>query len=339
MVTRNLHDAKRLKKDEWYTLYEDIESEVGNYDLRGKTILCPCDDYEKSNFARYFQDNFERLGLKKLICTCKGSDQISMFGDNREGKILVLGKERKTGSIDGDFRSEALAKLKSEADVIVTNPPFSLFREFIGWAKEKPFLVIGSQNAITYKEVFPLIREGLVRTGHNTGMEFIVPAEYRDRLPHRIVNGKTLVRLGSSCWFTNLESEKKSEPLHLMTMEENLRSNQKLINKCKREGWVRDGKPYYPRYDNYEAIEVPFAEAIPLDFEGVMGVPVTAIDKLEGFKIVGLAAGNSKASRLYYEAVYTPHPNDRGGCGVINGGRVYARILISPGEGLSKAQW
>ena len=324
MANSNLTSAKRAKNDEFYTQYHDIEKEINAYldfnpnVFRGKTILMPCDDPEWSNFTKFFAQNFELFGLKKLISTSfapesktyKNGYQPTLFETNNpqfdkektitNGKIFTLTKDTSgDGKInvddlewsyltgDGDFNSDEIKKLRDEADIIITNPPFSLFRDFLSWLIEanKEFVIIGSMNAITYKEVFPLIKENkmwLGATGNTNDMVFQVPegteiAE-KDRLKAERLGYKgNYTRLGNSCWFTKLDHGKRHQPLALMTMDDNLKYNKKMA-----------GKTQYDKYDNYDAIEVPFTNAIPSDYEGVMGVPISFLDKYcpEQFQIV-----------------------------------------------------
>ncbi len=325
MANKNLSEAKRAKQDEFYTQMPDIQAEINAYldydadTFRGKTVLLPCDDPEWSNFTLFFAQNFERLGLKKLISTSYAPEsKTAKYGvlfeyaaqqngetpKNEHGKIFVLDHDvNKNGRIDfddleweylkgdGDFRSEEVCKLRDEADVIVTNPPFSMFREFLAWIMEggKKLLIIGNMNAITYKEVFPLIKENkmwLGGTGFVTDMVFRVP-KGTDIAPADRAKAAKLgyigdyTRLGNSCWFTNLDHGRRHQPLQLMTMAQNIKHS-----KHKEVRGVG-----YRKYDNYEAIEVPFTDAIPGDYEGVMGVPISFLDKYcpEQFEIVGVA--------------------------------------------------
>jgi hypothetical protein len=325
MANKNLSEAKRAKQDEFYTQMPDIQAEINAYldydadTFRGKTVLLPCDDPEWSNFTLFFAQNFERLGLKKLISTSYAPEsKTAKYGvlfeyaalqngetaKNERGKIFVLDHDvNKNGRIDfddleweylkgdGDFRSEEVCKLRDEADVIVTNPPFSMFREFLAWIMEggKKLLIIGNMNAITYKEVFPLIKENkmwLGGTGFVTDMVFRVP-KGTDIAPADRAKAAKLgyigdyTRLGNSCWFTNLDHGRRHQPLQLMTMAQNIKHS-----KHKEVRGVG-----YRKYDNYEAIEVPFTDAIPGDYEGVMGVPISFLDKYcpEQFEIVGVA--------------------------------------------------
>lgn len=326
MANSNLSNAKNAKNDEFYTQYQDIEKEVNAYleynpyVFKNKTVLLPCDDPEWSNFTRYFAQNFERLGLKKLISTSYAIESKKFKTDwvptlfetenpiyNVErsrvcGKIFILDHDANTnGRIDiddlqwqylegdGDFRSAEVTALRNEADVIVTNPPFSLFREFLAWIveAEKLFLVIGNMNAITYKETFPLIKDNKIwlgATNFNTGMYFKVPADFVYASTYKFEreqNGEKVNRVPGVCWFTNIDHGRRHQPLPLMTMADNLKfSKHKEIR----------GKEAYEKYDNYDAFEVPYTDAIPNDYDGVMGVPISFLDKYcpEQFEIVGM---------------------------------------------------
>ena len=305
----NLGAAKNAKNDEFYTQYSDIEAEMNAYVefdpdvFRGKTILLPCDDPEWSNFTKYFASNFERFGLKKLISTsyAKGAanKQLSFFEmssplydeelHDAHGKLFTLTRDLDgSGSIDtddieftgylegdGDFRSAEVCKLRDEADIIITNPPFSLFREFLAWIIDgkKQFIILGNMNAITYKEVFPYLKENEVWLGYkslNLDMYFDVTDEYKKWLllnkkagsAYKIINGVVMGRLASACWFTNIDHGKRHEKLQLDTMAHNLKYNKKLKKKLETEY----GALEYPHYDNYDAIEVPFTECIPSDY-------------------------------------------------------------------------
>lgn len=299
MQNTKLNNAKKAKNDEFYTLYEDIEKEVGAYAkhdpdvFRGKTVLCPCDDPERSNFTSYFRRNFQIFEMKRLISTCISQEaREGLFGEPGKlcGKYLDItaGSEKK-GALKGggDFRSEELCQLRDEADIIVTNPPFSLFREFIKWILEasstKKFLVLGNMNAITYKEVFPLIKGNRMWTGTTWRHSFEMPDDYPLRGQPYEKDGKKYAFSCSSCWFTNLEYGKRHEPLKLHTMEWNREHSR---HKKMREAG-------YPHYDNYDAIEVPYVDAIPSDYDGIMGVPISFLEKFcqEQFEIVGLRHG------------------------------------------------
>ena len=325
MANQNLSNAKNAKNDEFYTQYTDIQKEMNAYldynpdVFRGKTILLPCDDPEWSNFTKFFAQNFERFGLKKLISTSyapnskkyKYGYQPSLFETENpqfdiektqtHGKIFILERDKSgDGKIDvedlewkylkgdGDFHSQEVIFLRNEADIIITNPPFSLFREFLAWIMEteKQFSIIGNMNAITYKEVFPLIKDNkmwLGATGNGKDMVFAVPegavVNEKDRnKAARLGYVGNYTRLGNSCWYTNIEHGRRHQPLPLMTMEENI--------KFSKHKEIRERG--YQQYDNYEAIEVPFTDAIPYDYKDVMGVPISFLDKYcpEQFEIV-----------------------------------------------------
>ena len=320
----SLGTAKTGKNDEFYTQYSDIEAEMNayvEYDpnvFRGKTVLLPCDDPEWSNFTRYFACNFERFGLKKLISTSyvksAGSRQLTFFEESSprydsskhqtRGKLFTLARDTDgSGNIDtddiefsgylegdGDFRSAEVTRLRDEADIIVTNPPFSLFREFLAWIMEgrKKFVIIGHQNAITYKEIFPYIKDNLIWLGNgfkgNVG--FFSAPEYEDYAKSS-QHKEGFIRVSGVMWFTNIDLGKRHEPLLLETMANNLKFNKKLRKKFMEEC----GAIEYPHYDNYNAIDVPMTECIPSDYEGIMGVPVTFLDKYdpEQFEIIGCA--------------------------------------------------
>lgn len=332
----SLSAARSAKNDEFYTQYSDIEAEMNAYIeynpyvFKDKTILLPCDDPEWSNFTKYFASNFTRLGIKKLISTSyaqgAANKQPTLFElmsplynaqqHNTHGKLFTLSRDTNgngtvdtddiefTGYLegDGDFRSSEVKKLRDEADIIITNPPFSLFREFLAWTLEanKQFVIIGNMNAITYKEVFPYLRDNTIWLGYkslNQDMYFNVTDDYKNWLIHnkkegsayKIVNGIVMGRLASACWFTNIDHGKRHENLILDTMEHNLKFNKKLKKKLEKDY----GKLEYPHYDNYDAIEVPFTECIPSDYDGVMGVPITFMDKYnpDQFEIVAFRKG------------------------------------------------
>ncbi len=318
----NLGAAKAAKNDEFYTQYADIQKEVNAYleynpnTFRDKTVLLPCDDPEWSNFTRFFAQNFERLGLKRLISTSYAVEskkykdyQPTLFETESpwfdadktrvKGKIFELTRDtNQNGRIDiddlewhylegdGDFRSKEVCKLRDEADIIVTNPPFSLFREFLGWIVEanKQFLIIGSMNALGYKEVFPLIKGDKLWYGPSISSgdrEFMIPESYPiEAVGWRIDdNGKKYIRVKGVRWFTNLEHGRRHQPMQLMSMKDNLRFG-------KHKEIRQDG---YQHYVNYDAIEVPYSDSIPDDYEGAMGVPISFLDKYcpEQFEIIG----------------------------------------------------
>lgn len=373
MANESLSAAKAAKNDEFYTQYYDIEREINaylEYDpdvFRGKTVLLPCDDPEWSNFTLYFAQHFQTLGLKKLISTSYAAEskkyrtpyQPSLFEQDApqfdpaktsvRGKIFVLDHDIDgDGRIDfhdlewryldgdGDFRSAEVTALRDQADIIVTNPPFSLFREFLAWIVEaqKGCILIGNTNAITYKEVFPLIKGNqlwLGATGFSTDMVFGVPEgtevpEAYKRKAEKMGYVGNYTRLGNSCWFTNIDHGRRHQPLSLMTMEENI-----MYSKHKE---IRGNG--YAHYDNYDAIEVPYTDAIPSDYYGVMGVPITFLDKYcpEQFEILGITdRGNEWGIKTKeYTLEDTPKYADlnRRGAVIINGelSSTYARLLI-----------
>ena len=329
----NLHKAKRAKADEFYTQLSDIENECKHYweHFKGKTILCNCDDPRVSNFFRYFSLNFEHLGLKKLIATCYKNQDIDLFSqESSEKAVYIIYEGDKNGNRqvddnelevkelqgDGDFRSKECIELLKEADIVVTNPPFSLFREYVAQLieYEKKFLIIGNKNAITYKEIFKLIKENKMWIGSmpmSNDLLFRLPKEASEELvntkkqgsAYRIVNGEVLGR-SSSIWFTNLDHKKRHEELILYknyTPEE------------------------YPKYDNYDAIEVKKTAEIPMNYNGVMGVPITFLDKYnpEQFELIWTT---DRGGDGMLEELKIPH--DRYDAPVVAGKGLYKRILI-----------
>ena len=372
MANNTLSNAKAAKKDEFYTMFYDIETEMEAYldynpdVFRGKTVLLPCDDPEWSNFTKYFAQNFEELGLKKLISTSYAQDsklykegvQLSFLETespkfdksktNTHGKIFVLDKDvTGDGKInlddlqwdylegDGDFRSDEVKRLRDEADIIVTNPPFSLFREFLAWIVEagKLFVIIGNINCVTYKEVFPLIKDNKLWMGctiHSGDREFRVPDEYPlNASGWRIDNeGNKFIRVKGVRWYTNMEHGRRHQPLSLMTMADNI--------KYSKHKEVKGRK--YAVYDNYNAIEIPFTDAIPCDYEEWMGVPISFLDKYcpEQFDIIGMAkrgAGDpSLKSKVYTKEDYANYsdlnatPTIMDETGALH--NTYPRILI-----------
>jgi hypothetical protein len=291
MLTRSsLTRAKLNKFDEFYTQLKDIENELKHYKhhFKNKTVYCNADDPRISNFFHYFSYNFEHLGLKKLIATCYKNQEIDLFSshDKESAIALVYEGEKDNGKVptidninkvhlngDGDFRSREAIEFLKEADIVVTNPPFSLFREYVAQLirYDKQFLILGNQNAITYKEIFPLLKENKVWLGHNNGVqEFIIPKDAIERSGQRVdVDGIRYQKFGNIAWFTNLDIAKRHEKIILF-------------------------KPYspdkYPAYDNYDAIEVSRVSDIPIDYHGIMGVPITFLDKHnpDQFEIVGI---------------------------------------------------
>jgi hypothetical protein len=321
MANENLGAAKKAKNDEFYTQFHDIEREMNAYldfnpdVFRNKTVLLPCDDPEWSNFTKFFAQNFERLGLKKLISTSYapnskpedlnlqptlfelGSPQYDEGKSNQNGKIFTLTADRNGDmrvdvddlewsylSGTGDFRSDEIRALRDEADVIVTNPPFSLFREFVAWLTEsgKEFVVIGNMGAIGYKEIFPLIMKNKLWLGNgfsagNAYFQAPMAREYADGVFDSITG---LVKFRNVAWFSNLDHGRRHEPLQLMSQSDNIKfSKHKEV-----KGFG------YLKYDNYDAIEVPFTDAIPSDYEGIMGVPISFMQKFspDQFEIVGM---------------------------------------------------
>jgi hypothetical protein len=289
----NLHKAKRAKADEFYTQLSDIENECKHYweHFKGKTILCNCDDPRVSNFFRYFSLNFEHLGLKKLIATCYKNQDIDLFSqESSEKAVYIIYEGDKNGNRqvddnelevkelqgDGDFRSKECIELLKEADIVVTNPPFSLFREYV--AKlieyEKKFLIIGNLNAISYKEIFPLIKQNKIWLGYNSGSrKFEVPIAKAEEDEIKLdKNGKYFKSLGNTCWFTNLEHLKRNDKIILYKTYTN---------------------EEFPKYINYDAINISTTSEIPIDYDGIMGVPISFLDKYnpEQFEIIGIANG------------------------------------------------
>ena len=342
---KNLSQANKAKKDEFYTQLVDIENELRHYKqfFKGKTVFCNCDDPYESNFVKYFAMNFNTLGLKKLIATCYATSpvmytQLTFLGDEIEVGVYDEGKkpykieiaevrdENGDGAIDiddfeamlrnnppellggdGDFRSDECIALLKEADVVVTNPPFSLFREYIAQLMqyEKKFIIIGHQNAITYKEIFPLIQDNKIWLGYgfkgNAG--FFINTRYEDYAKSG-QHKEGMIRVSGVMWYTNIDIQKRHEDLILY-------------------------KPYtpeeFPKYDNYNAIEVSKSIEIPCDYDGVMGVPITFMDKYnpEQFEIIGATESEGKgfSNGLWNEESKVAQP-------LVKGERKYKRIFI-----------
>lgn len=295
MAQSDLRKAKKNQKDEFYTQLCDIEKELKNYKnfLKGKTVLCNCDDPRVSNFFRYFSYSFEHLGLKKLITTCYKNQNIDLFskndseqaiyleytGDkdgNRIPDISEIGIKKLKG--DGDFRSQECIELLKQADVVITNPPFSLFREYVAQLMEyeKKFLIIGNINCITYKEMFSLIKENKVWLGTGMGRwisGFIVPEQYELYGSEARINeqGQRIVATNNCLWLTNIDHHKRNEELDL---------------------YKKYNPKEYPKYDNYDAINVDKTSDIPMDYDGVMGVPITFLDKYNPKQFEIIALGN-----------------------------------------------
>ena len=316
-LNKNLHSAKSNKKDEFYTQLADIENELKHYrhHFKGKTVFCNCDDPRVSNFFHYFSHRFESLGLKKLITTCYKNQDMDLFSTHESEKAVMLVYEGdKNGDRvpnaeeigitelqgDGDFRSAESIALLKEADIVVTNPPFSLFREYVAQLMEydKKFLIIGSMNAITYKEIFTLIKENKLWLGNGfAGGNAYFKTPYEKEFASGVYNEETgLVKFRNVNWFTNLDHAKRHEDLDLYktyTPEE------------------------YPKYDNYDAINVDKTKDIPADYAGAMGVPITFLDKYnpDQFEIIG-AMTTTKIDEYNF------------GYPFINSKKIYARILI-----------
>jgi len=305
-ANKNLHQAKKAKNDEFYTQLADIERELKHYKdhLKGKIIFCNCDDPEESNFWNYFALNFEHLGLKKLIATHfetdKPSYKLELIADiNDDGKINKMDTIKTPLKQNGDFRSPECIEILKEADVVVTNPPFSLFREYVDQLIEydKKFIIIGNQNAITYKEIFKLIKENKIWLGNSSNivMEFGLSDDYErwNRIDEK--TGKKYGKVPAISWFTNLDYPKRHEDLILYKK-------------------YYKNEEVYPKYDNYDAIEVNKVKNIPMDYDGVMGVPITFLSKYnpEQFEILGNE----------YDLEISK------GRGYINGKRMYSRIFI-----------
>jgi len=325
----NLHRAKRCKDDEFYTTYETIENELVHYteQFKNKTVLCNCDNPFTSNFPKFFLQNFNVLGLKRLICTSFSpyvSVQPSLFesfnDNNSKGYILDISKISKfdftsetisdfllsTNCVkelngNGDFRSLECIDYLKESDIVVTNPPFSLFKEMVSEIMKynKKFLIIGNQNALTYKEIFPLIQNNLVWTGYHFGeMKFRVPQDSEPRSTRYWVDetGQKWRSLGNAMWLTNLDNERRHEKLRLTQCFNPL---------------------IHQRYDNYNAIHVRNITEIPFDYTGIMGVPITIINRYnsEQFEIIGEANHGSDSQ---YD-IFKP---------ILNGKEVFKRILI-----------
>ena len=321
---KNLQEAKKNKKDEFYTQLSDIERELKYYKqhFKDKVVYCNCDDPRVSNFFHFFSYNFEKLGLKKLIATCYKNQSMDLFSQNDSEQAIYLeytgdkngnnvpdpseiGIKHLKG--DGDFRSSESIGLLTQADIVVTNPPFSLFREYVAQLIEydKKFVIVGHQNAITYKEIFPLIKENKLWLGYGFkgGAGHFINEHYEDYAT-ATDRKEGMIRVSGVHWFTNLEINKRHEDLILYkkyTPEE------------------------YPTYDNYNAIEVSKTKDIPMDYSGVMGVPITFMDKYnpDQFEIIGATESEGKgfSNGLWDEKSKVAQP-------LVNQNRVYKRIFI-----------
>ena len=332
--TKELSAAKRAKKDEFYTDLDDIAEEMKHYrdHFRGKVVLCNCDDPRISNFFHYFSHSFEQLGLKKLITTCYRSQERDLFSQSASEKAIWLeyDGDRNGNRVpdpeeigihefvgDGDFRSAECIELLKKADIVVTNPPFSLFREYIAQlvAYDKKFLIIGNVNALTYKEVFPLVQSNKVWLGasiHSGDRKFGVPDDYPLNAASCGVDerGRRFIRVKGVRWFTNLDYKQRHDDLIL---------------------YANYTPERYPKYDNYDAINVDKTCEIPMDYDGAMGVPITFLDKYnpEQFEIIGLIAGNIRG--------LAGLPSSTGKDGpYMNGKLRYGRILIRRRKGEKK---
>lgn len=310
----NLHKAKKEKNDEFFTQLSDIEKELKHYKdhFVGKTVYCNCDDARESNFFKYFSMNFEHLGLKKLICTGykkDGHGVVLVYEGDKNGNRVVDDEEITVTEMegDGDFRSEECVKLLEEADIVVTNPPFSLFREYVAQLVEhgKKFLILGNFNAIKYKEIFPLIKENNIWIGvsiHSGDRCFTIPADAPETKYGRNENGEKINRVMVR-WFTNLDHTQRHEKLIL----------------------VEEYSPEkYPKFDNYDAINVNKVNDIPKNYSGVMGVPISYFDKHcpEQFEIVGTTENGLCDKSLWI------NPDEKHNEPFLNGKKLYTRILI-----------
>ena len=352
MANEKLSKARKAKNDEFYTQFTDIAREIESYleynpdTFRDKVVLLPCDDPEWSNFTLFFAQNFDRLGLRKLISTSYAYEskrlqmpyqptlfeseslQFDITKSSTRGKIFTLSQDISgDGKIDykdlqwqylngdGDFRSEEVTMLREEADIIVTNPPFSLFREFFDWVitSKKQFLMICNKNCITYKEVFPSIVKNHIWSGVTKWSGGLWFETKSDEDVDKVIGGVNMKNI-PAVWFTNIDHGRRHRPLQLMTMKENL--------KYSRHKDIRENG--YPKYDNYNAIEVAYTDAIPDDYDGVMGVPISFLEKHcpEQFEIVGVTE-NADYLKPYYIG-----GNEKYDRPYINGKRMYSRLLI-----------
>jgi len=328
---KNLHSAKTSKKDEFYTQLSDIEKELRYYKehFKRKVVFCNCDDPRVSNFFHFFSYNFEQLGLKKLITTCYKSQQADLFSQNNSEKAIYLeytGDKNKDNvpnpeeigikhlQSDGDFRSKECIELLKQSDVVVTNPPFSLFREYVAQLIEhnKKFIIIGNLNALTYKEIFKLVKENKIWLGqsiHSGDREFGVPDDYPlTAASYRIgSDGRKYIRVKGVRWFTNLDYKERHEDLILYKT-------------------YRGHESEYPKYDNYNAINVDKTKDIPMDYKRVIGVPITFIDKYnpDQFEILGMSA----SAGYDKEIVGIPFIGEKDARPLISGKNTYARIFI-----------
>ena len=313
LLNKNLHTAKNSKKDEYYTQLADIERELKCYKahFKGKVVYCNCDDPRISNFFHYFSYNFKKLGLKKLITTCYKSINPELFSKNDSERAIYLEYDgskngnnvpdiEEIGIIhlknDGDFRSHESIELLKQADIVVTNPPFSLFREYVSQLMEydKKFIIIGNINAVSYKECFEAIKEDRMWLGYNCVRHFAQP-------------DGTMYETARTYWYTNLDIAKRHEDIILYKT-------------------YRGNEADYPKYDNYDAINVDRTQEIPTDYSGVIGVPITFIDKYNPsqFEILGMAASAGYSP----EIVGIPFIGEKDARPLVNGKNIYARVFI-----------
>lgn len=323
-LNKNLHKAKTGKNDEFYTQLSDIEKEMRHYKkhFKNKVVLCNCDDPRVSNFFHYFSYNFEQLGLKKLIATCYKNQNMDLFSENKSEQAIYLEYtgDKNGDNIpnpeeigikplkgDGDFRSLECIELLKQADIVVTNPPFSLFREYVNQLVDydKKFIIVGNQNAITYKEIFKLIKENKLWLGFgfNRNMAHFVNKHYVDYasdLDHK----EGMIRVSGVVWYTNIDISKRHEELILY----------KTYN-----------EEEFPFYDNYDAIEVSKTKDIPMDFKGAMGVPITFMDKYnpDQFEIIWTTDRGGDGMLEDYKKQH-----ERFDAPVVKGKGIYKRILI-----------
>ena len=328
-ANKNLRSAKTDKKDEFYTQLSDIEKELKHYKnhFKDKVVLCNCDDPRVSNFFHFFSYNFEKFGLKKLIATCYKSQDSDLFSQNNSERAIYLeytgdkngnnvpdaeeiGIKHLQG--DGDFRSKECIELLKQVDIVVTNPPFSLFREYVAQLVEydKKFVIIGNLNALTYRDIFKLIKENKLWFGHSIhsgDREFRVPQDYPLNAAGSRVDeeGNKYIRVKGVRWFTNLDYTERHEDLLL---------------------YKTYSPEEYPTYDNYDAINVDVTKEIPMDYRGVMGVPITYIDKYnpDQFEILGMAS----SAGYNPDIVGIPFIGDKDARPLINGKNTYARVFI-----------
>ena len=318
---KNLQKAKKGKNDEFYTQLSDIEKEIGHYKehFKGKVVYCNCDDPRVSNFFHYFSYNFEKLGLKKLISTCYKNQDMDLFSENKSEKAIYLeytGDKNgdkipnpeeigiKNFQGDGDFRSPECIELLKQADIVVTNPPFSLFREYVMQLVEyeKKFIIVGHQNSITYKEIFKLIKDNKLWLGYgfNRNMAHFINKHYTDYASDTD-HKDGMIRVSGVVWFTNIDVTKRHQDIILF------------------KNYIPEE---YPKYDNYDAIEVGKSVNIPMDYEGVMGVPITFLNKFnpDQFELLGCSYSYGEPKGYHFEGKgFNPSSNGR---------EIYKRLFI-----------